>query len=1360
MSGVELASAYIALIPRMKADGGATASAARQAGRRAGRSMGEGYAEEARRSVKGGPVGPDPKSSEAAGKRSGERFGSGFSNAVRSLTAGLGAVMAVEFGRRFLSGAVSEASNLEQSVGGLEAVFRKSFGAMSKASESAALNLGLSRNEYNELATTLGSTLKNKGIDGFAEKTRGLIKTGADLSSMFGGTTREAVNALSSAMRGEMDPIERYGVTMNQTMLEAEAYAAGIVKRTKDTGAIKKAQNDAILAQRKYNDAVKEHGEGSDEAISAESRLLGATSRLNKAMAGKKVVLTDNQKAQAALSLITKQTTTSTGNFAKESDTLTGQQQRLNAQIANIKASIGKFFIPYLTKGATKLNEFLSQMQDNKGVGGKFRRFMTDTGASVRRLFASFEGKKGGSGELKASFSSLSTGVVDLMKNLPSLKPTIDAVGTSLKWVARHSETVGKLLPWILGAFVMYKTLQAANNVLGRDSAIGMGIQLASTISLTLANRSLAKSMDAVATSQKKAMVATRQATASENVSRISKLKSTLATLRQTIAEKAKTVATKIATAAQRVFNAVMNMSPLGKIILVITLLGTALFVLYKKNETFRKFVQKSWAAIQAKIGQFADWFSAKVIPVVSLGLKIVGTAAMGLWRDYIQPAFSKIWDVMKRVFVWAQRDAIPGFTRALKALGQGAMWLWRNALVPAFTGVARVVTWMWKNVTGPILRVMWSTLKRVFGWVKDYGYPAIAFAFKAIGAVVGWLWRRVVGPAFAGIWSLVKRVFGWIKNTGGPWVEKSFKGWGIITRHLWSRAIRPYFTRIWGLIRRTIEWVRDRGWPTMKLTFRLIGDSAKFLWSRGIRPAFNRIKAGAKSVQDAFTRAKQGIARVWGGLKNAVARPISAALKWIDDHFLSKLRNVLGSVGLGSLADKIPHIGGGSPKEGGGFKGGGKFNTGGRVGGYSPHDRADNIPAWLTAGEFVTRVASVRRMKKRHPGALEHINRYGELPRYAIGGDVVGLNKAFFQKLAAFNAAAGGKYSVVSGLRTRAEQERLYAAYLNGTGNLAARPGTSRHESGLAADLSPSNARDVNGGLARRFGLWFPVPGEAWHIEPIGGRKGGPVVTGGGGMFGGLAGRIIDQGRKALDAILNRAPKDLWTQMGVGAVRQMSSVIVDKVRGAAATDDGGALTGSSAKGSASTGVAKWRSVVLQALRLVGQPASLVDVVLRRMNQESGGNPRAINNWDSNAAAGDPSKGLMQVIGSTFRAYAMAGHNRDIYDPLSNILASMRYALARYGSLSAAYNRAGGYSSGGLVKALEFDRGGYLPTGHSLVVNNTGKPEPLGRLDTMGRGNLRVYVENPFGGGYLEARFQEMMDDQSDFDEAVGRMNG
>lgn len=114
-------------------------------------------------------------------------------------------------------------------------------------------------------------------------------------------------------------------------------------------------------------------------------------------------------------------------------------------------------------------------------------------------------------------------------------------------------------------------------------------------------------------------------------------------------------------------------------------------------------------------------------------------------------------------------------------------------------------------------------------------------------------------------------------------------------------------------------------------------------------------------------------------------------------------------------------------------------------------------------------------------------------------------------------------------------------------------------------------------------------------------------------------------------------------------------------------------------------GVEQWRSVVKKALSMLGLSGKRnEDLTLFQMSTESSGNPNAINNWDINARNGVPSKGLMQVIDPTFRSYALPGYNKNIYDPLSNILASLRYAMARYGSLDRAF-RGVGYANGGLV---------------------------------------------------------------------------
>lgn len=107
--------------------------------------------------------------------------------------------------------------------------------------------------------------------------------------------------------------------------------------------------------------------------------------------------------------------------------------------------------------------------------------------------------------------------------------------------------------------------------------------------------------------------------------------------------------------------------------------------------------------------------------------------------------------------------------------------------------------------------------------------------------------------------------------------------------------------------------------------------------------------------------------------------------------------------------------------------------------------------------------------------------------------------------------------------------------------------------------------------------------------------------------------------------------------------------------------------------GPAPTGQIKdWIEQALQILKGQGYDMSKMNAsdIWMIIRHESGGNPHAINNWDSNAAAGTPSKGLMQTIDPTFSRWALAGH-KDIWNPVDNIIAGVRYAVERYGSVSA-----------------------------------------------------------------------------------------
>ncbi|MGW5141726.1 lytic transglycosylase domain-containing protein [Nocardia beijingensis] len=129
-----------------------------------------------------------------------------------------------------------------------------------------------------------------------------------------------------------------------------------------------------------------------------------------------------------------------------------------------------------------------------------------------------------------------------------------------------------------------------------------------------------------------------------------------------------------------------------------------------------------------------------------------------------------------------------------------------------------------------------------------------------------------------------------------------------------------------------------------------------------------------------------------------------------------------------------------------------------------------------------------------------------------------------------------------------------------------------------------------------------------------------------------------------------------------------------------------GSPSSSAPSGPMPTGdVAQWIAQAKQKLIAMGYNPADIDerAIALIIEHESAGNPYAENRWDSNWVAGHPSKGLMQTIDSTFNAYKAPGHD-DIWNPVDNIIAGVRYSIDRYGSLGnvpgvAAVNSGGAY---------------------------------------------------------------------------------
>lgn len=221
------------------------------------------------------------------------------------------AAVGVALGAAAVKG-IKSASELEQNMGALGAVFKDNAGQMEAWATGAASSVGLAKSEYAGLATILGAQMKNMGVNSaeLAGRTNDLIGLGADLAAQFGGSTSDAVDALSSLLRGERDPIERYGVSINEAAVKAKM---------------------------------------------AEMGLAGLSGEAEK-----------NAKLQATLALLMQQTADAQGAFSRESTTLAGAQQRLAAGTENLFAMFGTSLLPAITAVTAAAGAMITALQGSQ----------------------------------------------------------------------------------------------------------------------------------------------------------------------------------------------------------------------------------------------------------------------------------------------------------------------------------------------------------------------------------------------------------------------------------------------------------------------------------------------------------------------------------------------------------------------------------------------------------------------------------------------------------------------------------------------------------------------------------------------------------------------------------------------------------------------------------------------------------------------------------------------------------------------------------------------------------------------------------------------------------------------------------
>ena len=162
------------------------------------------------------------------------KIGSGALALGKTVAVGIGAA-ATAIGGLTVS-ALNAAGELEQNMGGSEAVFKEYATKVQDTAKTAFKNMGLSTSDYLATANKMGALFQGAGFDIEESMTisQDAMQRAADVASIMGIDTASAMEAVAGAAKGNFTMMDNLGVAMNDTAIEAYALSKGIDKATKD----------------------------------------------------------------------------------------------------------------------------------------------------------------------------------------------------------------------------------------------------------------------------------------------------------------------------------------------------------------------------------------------------------------------------------------------------------------------------------------------------------------------------------------------------------------------------------------------------------------------------------------------------------------------------------------------------------------------------------------------------------------------------------------------------------------------------------------------------------------------------------------------------------------------------------------------------------------------------------------------------------------------------------------------------------------------------------------------------------------------------------------------------------------------
>lgn len=237
---------------------------------------------------------------QAAGGGMAQGLAGGFGSKIKGYLAPVLGTMAATFAavqvKDFLKDSITNASDFNEQGAAVGQVFGKAAAAIQTFAAGSAVSLGQSKTQVLEAAKQFGIYGKAAGLAGTdnANFSTGMVKLATDLASFNNTSVDEAILAIGSGLRGEAEPLRKFGVLLDDATLRAQALEMGLIKTTK-------------------------------------------------------TALTPQQKVLAAHAVIMKQTSTQQGDFERTSGGLANQQRILAAQTENFQIALGTKLMPAMS---------------------------------------------------------------------------------------------------------------------------------------------------------------------------------------------------------------------------------------------------------------------------------------------------------------------------------------------------------------------------------------------------------------------------------------------------------------------------------------------------------------------------------------------------------------------------------------------------------------------------------------------------------------------------------------------------------------------------------------------------------------------------------------------------------------------------------------------------------------------------------------------------------------------------------------------------------------------------------------------------------------------------------------------------